>query len=363
MLIKVIFIRCLFVLALLGAGAAWGEADVLERPALQSARAKNSAMMAVARAGKRIVAVGERGIIILSDDNGLTWRQVPVPVSETLTNVKFASERTGWAVGHSGIVLRSTDGGQTWKLQLDGKKVAELSLALAKQKVAATPGDAKAAHMLEDAERLVADGPDKPFLDLWFRNEAEGFIVGAYGLILGTTDGGLTWRSWQDRLDNGKGRHLYSIDAVGNDIYLAGEQGALFHSTDAGQSFSELKTPYAGTYFGVRHVAGGGVLVFGLRGNIYMLSDGKSAWQKVSTNDESALNAASQLNDGTMVLVDQGGRVLRSKDGGHSFQPEPGRQGFPLTGVTQAADDSLVLVGLGGVAKIGPAKAEAGARQ
>jgi len=109
----------------------------------------------------------------------------------------------------------------TWQKQLDGNKAAELSLALAKQRTEQNPANKKAKSMLIDAERLVADGPDKPFLDLWFRNDTEGFIVGAYGLILGTTDGGKTWQSWQDRLDNGQGRHLL-FDRCGWQGYLSG---------------------------------------------------------------------------------------------------------------------------------------------
>ncbi len=355
--------KYLLAFALLATGPAWGMLDVLERPALQTARAASSAILAVARAGSRIVAVGERGIVILSDDNGLSWRQAAVPVSETLTNVRFVNERTGWAIGHSGIVLRSNDGGQTWLRQLDGRKAAEATLAMARHLADKSPGDDKVKLLFTEAERLVSDGPDKPFLDLYFRNEEEGFIVGAYGLILGTSDGGKNWRSWQHRLENGRGRHLYSIDVQGNDIYIAGEQGTLFHSSDAGQSFREVKTPYAGTYFGVRHMAGGGVLVFGLRGTIYLSMDGQGGWQKVSANDDSALNAAALLNDGSVVLVDQSGRMLRSKDAGHSFPAEPGRQGFPLTGAVQAADGSIVLVGLGGVARIATEKVAAGVKK
>lgn len=346
--------------ALAAALPARAEPDVLLRPALLSVRAQTSAITALARAGRRIVGVGERGIVLLSDDNGTSWRQVPVPVSETLTNVRFVNDKTGWAVGHSGLVLRSGDGGQSWQVQLDGNKAAAASRLLAQELLARAPKDARAQRMLADAERLVADGPDKPFLDLYFRNENEGFIVGAYGLILGTKDGGKTWSGWQDHLDNSRGRHIYAIDAVGDDIYLAGELGALFHSTDGGQSFSEVATQYRGTYFGVRHLAGGGVLVFGLRGNIFRSGDGRKDWQKVTAVDESTLNSSALLDDGSLLLVDQSGRVLRSRDGGGSFQAAPGRQGFPLAGAVQAADGAIVVAGLGGVARVGAARAEAG---
>jgi photosystem II stability/assembly factor-like uncharacterized protein len=60
----------------------------------------------IARAGKRLVAVGERGIVVLSDDDGATWRQASVPVSVTLAAVQFPTPTQGWVVGHYGVVLR-----------------------------------------------------------------------------------------------------------------------------------------------------------------------------------------------------------------------------------------------------------------
>src|ERR1700736_1725395 len=59
------------------------------RPAIMVERAAYAALMDVTRAGDRMVAVGEHGIVILSDDSGRSWRQAKVPVSVTLTAVKF----------------------------------------------------------------------------------------------------------------------------------------------------------------------------------------------------------------------------------------------------------------------------------
>src|SRR5688572_16714729 len=73
---------------------------VLSEPALQSPKALGAAMLAVTRAGHRLVAVGERGTVLLSDDAGASWRQARVPVQVTLTAVRFVDERTGWAAGH-----------------------------------------------------------------------------------------------------------------------------------------------------------------------------------------------------------------------------------------------------------------------
>src|SRR5258708_650201 len=52
----------------------------LNRPALMTTRVRDAFMVAVARAGRRLVAVGEHGIIVWSDNNGISWHQAKVPV-------------------------------------------------------------------------------------------------------------------------------------------------------------------------------------------------------------------------------------------------------------------------------------------
>jgi photosystem II stability/assembly factor-like uncharacterized protein len=48
---------------------------VLQQPAIPTAKAKRAVLLGLTRAGERLVAVGERGIVLLSDDAGVNWRQ------------------------------------------------------------------------------------------------------------------------------------------------------------------------------------------------------------------------------------------------------------------------------------------------
>lgn len=336
----------------LGSQPVHAEPDMLERPALITKRANSSVMLAVTRAGKRLVAVGERGGVLFSDDNGIAWKQAIVPVSISLTNVFFITAKKGWVVGHSGIVLHTHDGGETWVKQLDGKQAAAIVLEMAKKKVDAN-GDGKlASQHLEEANRLAADGPDKPFLDVYFSDENSGFIVGAYGLVFHTEDGGKSWIPWQEHVDNPKGKHLYSIRAASGVLYIAGEQGALFRSSDGGQRFSEIKTPYSGSYFGVVAEPSGSIVAYGLRGNAYWSGDMGKSWQKISVGTPSLLAADTRLADGSILLVSHDGDILRSINEGRSFTPLSVKQPSPFTGVTQAADGSLILSGVRGVTRL-----------
>lgn len=335
---------------LLVCGPANAAPDALERPAMESARASNRMLLAVTRAGQRLVSVGERGIILLSDDNGNTWRQAKVPVSVSLTNVRFVTATKGWAVGHSGVVLHSADGGDTWARQLDGAQAAALVLDMAKAKAA--QGGETAGKQLAEAERLKAEGPDKPFLDVYFSDEKHGLIIGAYGLAFATEDGGQHWQAWSDRIPNPQGKHLYSIHSSGNELFIAGEQGALFRSSDGGKSFAKVNTPYSGSYFGVLAGSKGELVVFGLRGNVYWSGDAGASWQKVDSGSPANLTDGVRLSDGTLLLVDQAGQVLQSSDQGRSFRRLPLADATPASGVAQAADGSLIISGVRGMKRM-----------
>ena len=351
-------IQVVLIVLWLSTSAAWaaGTTDALDQPALACRRAAQSVLLDVTTAGSRLVAVGERGIVVFSDDAGQTWNQAKVPTSVSLTAVQFPTPKQGWAVGHAGVVLHSEDGGQSWTRQLDGSLAARLAMEAAQADVNAAGATGAKAEIakrrLADAQRLVDDGPGKPFLALQFENEQSGFVVGAYGLIFRTTDGGKSWQPWMSHLDNPKGLHLNAIRAVGKTIYLAGEQGLFFRSTDGGETFTRLATPYEGSYFTVAAIAPGGVILAGMRGNAYWSGDEGNTFVKVESPMPISFSAIALLADGRLLFANQAGLVLESRDHGRSLQPLATPRMPPLAGMTELQDGSLVTVGFGGALRI-----------
>lgn len=311
----------------------------LDRPAAVSAKAPRSALLALARAGERLVAVGERGIALYSDDHGHSWRQAATPTSVTLTAVRFVDAKRGWAVGHMGVVLASSDAGATWQKQLDGVDAARIAYHSA-----LASGNDKA---LRQASYLVADGPDKPFFDLLMTPAGHGLIVGAYNLAFRTTDGGKTWSDWSAHLDNPKNLHLYGIATSGNALYIVGEQGLILRSTDDGQHFSQLPSPYAGTWFGALATARG-VVLYGLRGKAFLLPASGEAWQPLASASSAAIAGATQLADGRLLLASQSGQLLLEGAAGQ-FAPLPFRSATPLTAVIEGGDRQLFAASLRGI--------------
>lgn len=320
--------------------------------AVKSKLAAESLLLGVTRAGNRMVAVGEYGNVVLSDDNGKTWRQANrVPTTITLTSVFFINDRKGWAVGHDAWIITTDDGGENWTKQLGGGE----------------------------------EFADAALLSVYFTDERNGFAVGAFNRTISTSDGGKTWVS-RDTLmpprepskapeaeDGGLGdvatkpataendrfartgadeNHLNSIfrglDA--NTLYIAAEGGAVFKSEDAGKTWKKLYTGYIGSFWGGFIAKDGTLYLAGMRGNIWRSTDGGATFSSLDTKGaDQSIATGVQLADGSMVFVGLGGQVLYTEDGVNftlTFRPD--RKG--LNSLIQESGE-LFVFGEAGVQK------------
>jgi len=345
---------------------AFAIADVIDTPARPTELAPDNLLNDVERAGDRLVAIGERGHIIYSDDDGESWTQAEVPVSVTLTGVDFGSETHGWAVGHSGVVLHSDDAGESWKLQLTGIRAAELAIESQKEAIAemeerieAAPEEEKSDlewaldDLLFSLENMEADldiGPVNPFLDVWFANENSGFVVGAYGLIFRTQDGGESWTDLSPRLDNAQKFHLNAItDIAGGAMVIVGEAGQIHVSVDNGESWERRESPYPGSLFGVTGTGDvNEILAFGLRGTLLHSTDLGRSWTTKNTGSTATLNDGVS-KDSRIILVGNSGAVLTSGNGGDTFREYLRDDRLGLMSVVPISGTDLLLVGEGGV--------------
>jgi photosystem II stability/assembly factor-like uncharacterized protein len=302
---------------LLAAAPAAAFVDPLDAPAQPSALAARSPLFAVAASGSRIVAAGERGHVLWSEDGGASWTQGAVPVATDLTAVRLLSPERGWAAGHDGVVLRTRDGGRTWERRLDGRRL----------------------------------GPDGSLLDLWFADDRTGWVVGAFGLVLRTDDGGATWTSWKARADNPRGLHLYAVAPGAGGLWMVGEQGLILRLDAAAGRLRAVRAPYAGTFFGLA-ACRDALLAFGLRGTALRTVDRGATWRAVRTGVQASLVGATLAPGDRLVLVSQDGDLLVSEDCGETFRTA-GRVEGRASAVAPAGEGALVVVGLSG-ARVAP---------
>ena len=288
--------------------------DVLDTPVVKSPLAEKGMLLGLARAGKRLVAVGQRGHVLLSDDDGKTWQQADVPVSSDLVAAHFPSAQRGWAVGHDGVILHSADAGKTWTKQRDGRPNAA----------------------------------DVPLLDVWFADDRNGYAVGAFGTFLRTTDGGVKWEDVSKEADNAKNLHVYAVGGIAGRVFAAGEQGLLMRLDAASGRWKAATLPYNGTLFGV---VGNDkvVLAHGLRGNAVRSTDGGTTWTAVQTGVPVGLTAHAVDARGRILLASQAGHLLASADDGATFTPVPLERPVPAAALLSTGTRTLHVAGPRGV--------------
>lgn len=346
--------------ACLAASALAAPPHELPRPAFHAPLAPSSLVLHVIETPRNLVAVGERGHVLLSQD-GRSWTQAEfVPVKATLTRVTYADERL-WAVGHDSTIIHSYDYGQTWALQ----------------------------HFEPDWE--------KPLLDVDFFDGENGIAVGAYGLFMRTEDAGRNWKvldmadmvtaeaiDWEaaaramleeqadmldpieegleddpyydasldfDRgcyefmechlnafLDLGRGRQM-----------IAAERGYGFRSTDAGRTWESFRFPYSGSMFGLLHLGGQTVLAYGLRGHVQRSDDFGDSWTVLDTGLESTLMGGIVDRRGRALMVGSGAARLHYEPRSGRFELDEDRLGSDYVSVLIAPDGTLVLAGADGL--------------
>lgn len=299
--------------------------------------ASRSLLLDAVLAGERIVVVGERGHVLLSDDQAKTWRQAKVPTRAVLTGVYFHDSRLGWAVGHDQTILRSEDGGETW------------------------------------TRTHAAPEKEQPLLDVWFRDAETGFAFGAYGTILASTDGGRSWAAQpfepkplvakpqqqgtasladDEYLDDGAASdsHFNAVARADDGrLYLAAEAGHLLRSDDAGASWLELPSPYEGSFFGVLPLDGPTVLAFGLRGHLYRSDDAGATWREIPTSTVAMLTKGLRLDPRTIVITGLAGALLVSRDGGVTFELRQQEDRKGMAAALPAGEGRLLVIGESGV--------------
>lgn len=284
--------------------------------AIQAPLAISSLLLDGDQHHQQMVAVGERGHILVSQDKGHHWQQAQVPTRALLTAVHLHDQQLGWAVGHDATILKTVDGGHTW--------------------------------------RQVFSAPEEeaPLLDVWFRDTNEGFAIGAYGLMYTSSDGGEHWQ--RAFINDEDDFHLNHLSQASDDtLYIVAEAGMVYRSDDGGKNWKHLESPYPGSFFGSL-VTNNRIYIFGLRGHLFMSQDRGETWTRIPTHTDSMLTSAVKFK-GSCIFSGLGGVLLiDAQCNGQDLitQHRPGREG--ISDLLVSDQDELVLIGEFGVQRYRP---------
>lgn len=147
------------------------------------------------------VAAGQRGAVGRIDGKLLDNWAGRVGL-QNLHDLKLNADETGWMVGDGGLALRTANRGVVWKetaapLPVELRNVTDFrSVACRGPKVwlAGSPGSL-IWHSPDDGHtwQRQRTGQSTPLARVRFASDETGWAVGAFGSIIRTNDGGLTW--------------------------------------------------------------------------------------------------------------------------------------------------------------------------
>jgi photosystem II stability/assembly factor-like uncharacterized protein len=218
-----------------------------------------SAFLSVACLPDRsVIAVGQYGLAMRSRDGGTSWQKLPTGANRNLLAVAFASDRVGVAVGDYGTIVRTEDGGNTW---------SKVSL----------PTDIP---LPEDIAEIIEPG-DVLLYDAQFVDDHTGWIVGEFGVILVTHDGGTTWMAQKSPVDT----TLFGVNFP--DVqhgWAVGIEGVMLRTEDGGATWVQQKVPgHKGFVLSLYDVAVRGSVgwAIGDSGLLLQSDDGGATWRLV----------------------------------------------------------------------------------
>jgi photosystem II stability/assembly factor-like uncharacterized protein len=266
------------------------------------------------RFGHRIVAVGDRGYIVISDDYGKSWRRAKSPEAPLITALDFLDDQAGVAVGHDSVILLTRDGGENWTTVFS------------------------------------APAEQRPLLDALFLTKDHAVAVGAYGAYYESLDGGKTWNPRKISADD---KHFNVVLELGEGrLLILGEAGTILTSADTGKTWAPVPPPYKGSFFGGLVTDDGAVVAFGMRGHIYRSADKGKSWKQIDNASTASLIGGDKLPDGALVIAGNAGTVLVSRDNGQSFVPVASGSTRAYAKAILGAPNEVLLLGEGGVREV-----------
>jgi photosystem II stability/assembly factor-like uncharacterized protein len=232
-----------------------------------------------------------------------------------------------WTTGAGGLFLKTTDAGATWTA------MATLADTLV---TGVAPEDP--CHPGQSADTLVVNRSSK-FLGLSFVDANTGWLVGIQGIIIKTTDGGMTWEhqntKWAcmevddslrciDSAIVSGGYNSYDLSdvefvnsstgwAVGAADYF-GDNVILFTS-DGGATWTRQAAGTGVDFTDIQFVDATNGWVTGTGGIAYVTNNGGSSWTKIVTNANDLLGV-DPLTATSVWVVGEDGLLIKTNSGG-----------------------------------------------
>jgi photosystem II stability/assembly factor-like uncharacterized protein len=269
----------------------------------------------------------------LSETSG--WYQQVPNLDKTLNAVSFPDTEHGWAVSSSDKILYTSNGGDTWYEEDDGLYYNEVYNAVyfVDDQVGWIAGSKILKTTDGGANWTEQFDPSYSIYGLFFLDANNGWAVGgvfdSYNelfvhFVYHTSDGGTTWTS--QLYESG-----YYYDPIGpfNDVYFAdsnhgwvvGDYGAVFSTSNGGVNWNEQDSGVDTELFGVAFTDLNHGWAVGEEGTVITTMDGGTTWSNYSLGTTDYLNSIcfADADNGWIAGGDYypfHGTIFHTNDGG-----------------------------------------------
>jgi len=300
----------------------------------------------------RAVVIGYRGKILETQDSGRTWNIVPTPTDRALYNIVFADEKNGWICGQAGVILNTKDGGKTWTEQKSNTDVYLFAVHSLSPTHAFAVGDKSVLVETSDGgttwkPRKIAQDDDSGitedialavqdpiFYDIDFTDDQHGWIVGEFGTIRYTEDGGKTWSGQQqsllgegivDILDLPTFFGVHFLNA--QEGITVGLEGKIARTHDGGKKWAfdtiDEKLPVEDPLYQPLILPDGKGWAIGSGGEVVTVEPGQQAWKRAQLGMRlfTWLRGIDFFDSNNGWIVGGFGTILKTKDGGKTWTP------------------------------------------
>ncbi|GAC1446461.1 MAG: YCF48-related protein [Pyrinomonadaceae bacterium] len=311
---------------------------------------------------RRGFAAGGRGVLLSTTDGGAHWQALKHPSEDTLRDIVFVDEKTGWLIcerdiynsdeGQRTYLMHTTDGGATWTRLKVGEHLLTASL------VRIVFADALRGYTFGELGALFAtdDGgatwkrqilPTR-YLILGgaFSDSQTGALVGANQTALFTEDGGAHWRAGSLRVSVDKAiattqelkkataeqniGHQPRLNAVSfadaRNGWAVGANGTIVTTADGGRTWRAQKSGVDADLLDVKFVDLREGWAVGKDGTILHTTDSGTDWETEASGTTHALERICFVGDGATrrgFIVGFGGTILTYNSGDASPQLKP----------------------------------------
>ncbi len=189
-----------------------------------------------------------------------------------------------------------------------------------------------------------------------FENSTTVSLVGENGLIMKTTDNGVTWveqssnisnilfgasfnsgislaagengvilrsidngENWQPILP-GTTENLNDIEIVGSKAAVCGNNGTIYYSADYGENWTVTNSNTTNNLYDIKFINAETGFITGDLGTLLKTTDGGISWQSIEISFTNAkFNSIEAIDADNLIIIGDAGKIFLSNDGGSSW--------------------------------------------